>query len=150
MPLFKSSTPKHDEYVDSHGRTRSTSPARKGSMFSRNRSVTPPPPQKTGLFGSSTNGSSLSRRRSSGSSANGSTHRRNGSMGGGLFNRDRNEDRSILTAREMVGSAEAAEKEADRALHQARLAVKEARNHVKTLEREAEEEYVFLISFVWL
>lgn len=71
-------------------------------------------------------------------------------MGGGLFNRDRNEDRSILTAREMVGSAEAAEKEADRALHQARLAVKEARNHVKTLEREAEEEYVFLISFVWL
>ena len=37
-------------------------------------------------------------------------------------------------------SAEAAEREADRALVQARLAVKEAREHVKALEREAAEE----------
>jgi hypothetical protein len=33
-----------------------------------------------------------------------------------------------------------AEREADRALVQARTAVKEARNHVKMLEREAGEE----------
>jgi hypothetical protein len=40
-----------------------------------------------------------------------------------------------------VLSAETAEREADRALIQARAAVQEARNHVKVLEREAEEEY---------
>jgi hypothetical protein len=37
-------------------------------------------------------------------------------------------------------SAEAAEKDADRALHNARSAVREARDHVKLLEREAAEE----------
>ena len=37
-------------------------------------------------------------------------------------------------------SAEAAEKEADRALGQARVAVREAREQVKRLEREAAEE----------
>jgi len=39
-----------------------------------------------------------------------------------------------------VFSAEAAEKEADRALMAARAAVKDAREHVKRLEREAAEE----------
>jgi hypothetical protein len=37
-------------------------------------------------------------------------------------------------------SAEAAERDADRALHNARIAVREARDHVKRLEREAAEE----------
>jgi hypothetical protein len=37
-------------------------------------------------------------------------------------------------------SAEAAERDADRALLTARTAVKEAREHVKRLEREAAEE----------
>lgn len=36
--------------------------------------------------------------------------------------------------------AEAAEREADRALFAARAAVREARDHVKRLEREAAEE----------
>lgn len=60
---------------------------------------------------------------------------------GGIFHRD-HEDGSITAARERVMSAEMAEREADRALISARTAVKDARNHVKMLEREAEEEYV--------
>lgn len=39
-------------------------------------------------------------------------------------------------------SAEAAEREADKALFQARAAVRDAREQVKRLEREAAEEYV--------
>jgi hypothetical protein len=58
---------------------------------------------------------------------------------GGLFHR-KAEDPSIMAARERVMSAEAAERDADRALHHSRLAVKEARDHVKRLEREAAEE----------
>src|SRR5438552_786451 len=50
------------------------------------------------------------------------------------------EDASIIAARERVMSAEAAEREADRALYQARAAVREAREHVKRLEKEAAEE----------
>ena len=64
------------------------------------------------------------------------------SSGGGLFNRRHNEDPSIMSARERVASAEAAERDADRALMQARTAVRDAREHVKMLEREAAEEYV--------
>ena len=52
----------------------------------------------------------------------------------------RHEDPSIVTARERVLSAEAAERDADRALVQARAAVREAREHIKRLEREAAEE----------
>ncbi|RDL35458.1 uncharacterized protein BP5553_07389 [Venustampulla echinocandica] len=51
----------------------------------------------------------------------------------------RNEDASIVAARQRVMSAEAAEKDADRALVQARHAVKDARDHVKRIEREAAE-----------
>jgi hypothetical protein len=57
----------------------------------------------------------------------------------GLLTRDR-EDASITAARQRVASAEAAEKDADRALLQARAAVQEAREHVARLEREAAEE----------
>jgi hypothetical protein len=42
-----------------------------------------------------------------------------------------------------VLSAEAAERDADRALLQAKVAVREAREHVKRLEKEAAEEWVF-------
>ena len=45
-----------------------------------------------------------------------------------------------MAARQRVVSAEAAEKDADRALSQARVAVREAREGVKRLEREAAEE----------
>jgi hypothetical protein len=50
------------------------------------------------------------------------------------------EDASITAARQRVVDAEVAEKEADRALLQAREAVREAREQVKRLEREAAEE----------
>jgi CHAD domain-containing protein len=48
-----------------------------------------------------------------------------------------------MNARDKVADAESAEQEADEALHAARVAVREARDHVKSLEREALEEYVF-------
>lgn len=50
------------------------------------------------------------------------------------------DDPSIRGAREMVSAAENAEKEADRALIEARQRVKLAREHVQMLEREALEE----------
>jgi hypothetical protein len=49
-------------------------------------------------------------------------------------------DKTISAARQKVAEAENAEKEADKALHNARVAVKAARDHVKILEREAAEE----------
>lgn len=45
-----------------------------------------------------------------------------------------------MQARERVLQAENAEREADRALFAAKAAVREARDHVKRLEREAAEE----------
>jgi len=45
-----------------------------------------------------------------------------------------------VTARERLLSAEVAEREADRALAQARVAVREARENIKRLEKEAAEE----------
>jgi hypothetical protein len=57
-----------------------------------------------------------------------------------MFHRN-HEDPSIVGARERVLQAETAEREADRALMQAKASVREARNHVKLLEKEAEEEY---------
>jgi hypothetical protein len=52
----------------------------------------------------------------------------------------REEDPSIIAAHERVQSAEVAEQEADRALMQARVAVREAKEHVRRLEKEAAEE----------
>src|SRR5271163_1083829 len=88
-------------------------------------------PRRSGLFG---------RHRSPGHAA-ATTTTTNGSNShrGGLFHRNA-DDPSILAAREQVFGAEAAEREADKALVNARAAVKEAREHVKRLEREAAEE----------
>ena len=59
---------------------------------------------------------------------------------GGLFHRNRAEDPSIVAARERVLAAERAEKDADIALQQARHSVRDAREHVRRLEIEAEAE----------
>ena len=69
---------------------------------------------------------------------------------GGFFGRRRSSDDdlqpnikndpSVVAARQRVSDAEAAEHEADRALMQARAAVRDARDHVKKLEQEAFEE----------
>lgn len=47
-----------------------------------------------------------------------------------------------MAAREKLTHAENAEAEADRALFQARAMVREAKDHVRVLEREAAAEYV--------
>jgi hypothetical protein len=109
-------------------------------LFGRNSTSTSPAvhettqvdePRRSGLF---------NRRRSPDHATNTTTttdgtnsHRRR------LFHRNA-EDPSISAARERVFSAEAAEQEADKALSNAKTAVREAREHVKRLEREAAEE----------
>jgi hypothetical protein len=50
-----------------------------------------------------------------------------------------------MNARDKVADAVSAERQADEALHAARVAVREAKDHVKSLEREALEEYVFFV-----
>lgn len=50
------------------------------------------------------------------------------------------EDASIIAAKTRVATAEAREKEADRALMHARVAVREAREHIRLLEKEAAEQ----------
>lgn len=49
-------------------------------------------------------------------------------------------DPTIVAARQKVSDAEEAERQADRALIDARTAVREAKQHVKNLEKEVEEE----------
>ena len=61
------------------------------------------------------------------------------SKGGSIFSRN-HEDPSIVAARERVMAAEVAEREADRALLQAKTASREAKEETRRLEREAAEE----------
>lgn len=106
---------------------------------SSGRSIDDPNQTKThsGLFGSRSSHSTHSSF-SSGSGSPLSNSRRHG-----LLHRT-HEDPSIMAAREQVLRAETAEREADKALIASRKAVKEARDHVKHLEREAAEESVSL------
>jgi len=125
MGLFSN---KNDAPVQSHPGAHNTAPRHSTStdgsprrgFFSRGRDNSPE-------YADSRNGSN---RVSNGHSTRSS---------GGLFNRNQ-EDASIVQARERVLSAEAAEREADRALVQARVAVRDAREHVKIIEKEAAEE----------
>lgn len=118
-------------------------------LFGSRREPSPPPApaptQKSGLF---------SRRRSSSphaatttthhhrhsSSASRSGTSTNNTISSGFFSRSSNGDPSITNAKQSLANAEAAEREADRALAVARSAVREARDHVARLEREAAEE----------
>ncbi|KAI0268823.1 hypothetical protein BC834DRAFT_655260 [Gloeopeniophorella convolvens] len=81
----------------------------------------------------------------------GDNSRQGGSRSGGFFSRRRSSsssdtrpdlahDPSIMNARSKVSDAEAAEREADQALVAARMAVREARDHVRVLENEATED----------
>ncbi|MCJ1476816.1 hypothetical protein MMC13_005485 [Lambiella insularis] len=97
-------------------------------LFSRSEPAPAPQPESRGLFG---------RRHSPAGTTTITTN--NTQRGGtGLFHRK--EDASISAARQRIANAEAAEREADKALFQARAAVKDAREQVKVLEREAAEE----------
>ncbi|KAJ6507120.1 hypothetical protein C8R47DRAFT_1100408 [Mycena vitilis] len=144
MPLFKSSAPPPAPAP-------ADPPARKGSIFSRRRSYqaepSPPPATKSrGLFGggrSSVDSSSHNNAnaRDTGSVRSGTSTSNGG--GGGFFkshNFDVHKDPTIIAAREKVTHAERAEAEADRALLAARNMVREAKEHVQFLEREAAEE----------
>jgi len=119
MPLFTrhaDGVPVQEKEVDP--------PKRRSTLFGRNRDVSP---------ASTTNTRNTTQKQNSAGSG-GSPHRRSG-----LLHR-RDEDPSIIAARERVMSAEAAERDADRALAAAKYAVREAREHIKRLEREAAEE----------
>ncbi|RFU31834.1 hypothetical protein B7463_g4513, partial [Scytalidium lignicola] len=97
---------------------------RSSGLFGRRHSISP---STTTNGNRSINGSSISPQ-----------HQGNG--GNGVLHRRSDEDPSISAARDRVFSAEAAEREADKALDQARQAVRMARDHVKRLEQEAAEE----------
>jgi len=107
-------------------------PRRRKSLFGRRSSVSPTRNGTAATNGHS-NGGLFNRRRST------SPRTSNGHTNGGILHR-RHDDPAVVAARERVGMAETAERDADRALINARTAVKHARDEVKRLEREAAEE----------
>lgn len=120
MTLFSKSNPEPTtEAAPAHRRSPSTSSStRRGLFRRRNRSP-------------ASDSSSVRR--------NGSAHPGNGLLKKGN-NFDLSHDPTTVAARQKVTRAEAAEKDADKALAAARAMVREAREHVKILEVEALEE----------
>ena len=124
-----------------------TGNGRSGSIFRRSREepAAPPPPPNVPPAQQNPNntpfGSIFGNRRSSVERDNASIASTNS---GSVLHRGRNsppnQDPAIRNARQKVFDAEHAERAADEALLQARAAVREARDHVKILEREAEAE----------
>lgn len=94
-------------------------PRRRSTLFGRHRSISP---VSTAPSARSNNSQSSGTRR-----------------GYGMLHRH-DADPSIRAARDRVLNAETAEREADKALLNARAMVKQAREQVKKLEREAAEE----------
>ncbi|TCD65093.1 hypothetical protein EIP91_003102 [Steccherinum ochraceum] len=129
MPLFRQNQPAAPPPPPSPPQQ---SPGRSRSLFSRRRSPSPEPyTAHETTSNTSSRGGFFSRRRSSSSSDESGSNYRSGSLGG---------DPTISAARQKVSDAENYEREADRALGQARAAVREARDHVRILEREALED----------
>jgi len=150
MPLFKSS---HNDTAVQHreptpprkglfgtGGTRDDSPppapTRSGGFLSRDRDNTPPPQTTTssggGLFGHS-------KRKSTGTYSDDSSSG-SGFLSFGKKKHGLDQDPTLLAARQKVAEAEMAEREADRALIEARQSVRGAKEHIKLLEREAIDE----------
>ena len=123
MPLFSRHSEETAPPVPEKTVAEDERPQRHSTLFRRRRSASPV--------------STTSTTRSSTSNVNTNTplspSRR------GLLHRQ-GADPSIRAAHDRVLNAEAAEKEADKALLHARAMVKEAREHVVRLEREAAEE----------
>ena len=140
MPLFKS----HREPSPTPEPVQEA-PNRKGSIFSRrHRSNSPvaPEPAHEEMNGSR-RGGFFSRNRSLSSSDDSSMRTgRSSTVNSGhkLHNSRFSNDPSIIAAKQKVNDAEAAEREADKALIQARAAVRDAKQQVQNLEREIEEE----------
>ncbi|KAK4445348.1 hypothetical protein QBC34DRAFT_164799 [Podospora aff. communis PSN243] len=119
--------PVHEERPKRHGlfgSRRSPSPSPTSSTRNTSSTRRTSPDRDGGIFRRSTDASS---------SRGGILHR---SFGNG----NADIDPSIVQARERVMMAETAEREADRALMAARESAREAREHVRRLELEAEEE----------
>ncbi|PTB72670.1 hypothetical protein M440DRAFT_1465339 [Trichoderma longibrachiatum ATCC 18648] len=116
MPFFSRREPSPEPVY--HPEPAAEPPSRKHSLFHRNRDrdVSPLSSQRAGSVASSSGGNP------------GAVNKRDSS--GGL----------IVQAREHVMQAEAAEVEADRALGEARMRVRAAKDHVWRLEEEAKEE----------
>lgn len=118
---------------------------KRGLLGSLRRDPSPTPTQSTRMSNSTfhTTHSRHSTASTNASTASTTTPPKRGSsllhkFGGAHSNEEL--DPSIVQARERVMSAEAAEREADRALELARRGVQEAREEVKRLEIEAKEE----------
>jgi len=132
MPLLKSNKDTSTQTQNNNTRSSSSSPGRKRSIFSGRRRTS------TSSHDSSGHDDSGHHRTSS--------HRTAGrTFGSGIFGRGRDKhlldnDQSIISARQGVSDAEAAEREADKALVEARNRVKFAHEHVRNLEQEAIEE----------
>lgn len=141
MPLFKShNTPAPPPPQPS------PPPQQSRSLFGRNRNTSDPDPAyndpnyNNGPYNNSNGNYNNNYNNGNGSGRSGgffSGRRRSSS---GSRDADLSRDPSILAARQKVSDAEASERDADRALGTARAAVREAREHVKMLEREALEE----------
>ncbi|KAI8961777.1 hypothetical protein F5Y11DRAFT_324849 [Daldinia sp. FL1419] len=130
MPLFSSRRPE-EEVVDEPVPER-TEKRHSHSLFgSRHRSPSPASVGRSSTTNSArhSEGSSPSRHRSVLQRTFGHGNTTNPDI-----------DPSIVQARERVMQAEAAERDADRALESARIRVREARAEVKRLELEAAEE----------
>lgn len=149
MPLFKQNSPEPSPPPQGE-------PTRKGTLFGRRqRSASPDRSNKSNRTRNSSDSDSVGR---AGSTRSGGLF--GGRIGGRGFPhngayltsilclacfsdslRPPNVDPTIMSAREKVSDAEESEKAADRALQQARASVKAAKDHVKFLEKEAEDEY---------
>lgn len=153
MPFFSRSEPSPEPVYQPQPMA-AEPPARKHSLFHRNRDVSPVSSHHGSVASSGAGSGGFNKNNNMNMAAT------NGSNSGGLFrhsttdssasrgrrslfHRDNGSqalDPSILQAREHVMSAEAAEVDADRALGEARMRVRAAKDHVWRLEEEAKEE----------
>lgn len=115
-------------------------------LFKRNQTPppAPEPAPRRGLFGRShsppQHTTAAATHHDTAATRSSSTSSRSG---GGLFGRrsmSPSRDPSIAAARQRMNEAQTAERQADSALASARLAVRDAREHVKIVEQEARAE----------
>lgn len=112
-------------------------PARKRSIFSGRSGSSSPPTNNTH---NNDSGSGFFRRRRSSTSISSDSDGHGSGLFGKRGNRGIHKDPTVRAAHQMVAEAENAEREADRALEEARQRVKLARDHAQHLEKEAIEE----------
>ncbi|TFB00955.1 hypothetical protein CCMA1212_007491 [Trichoderma ghanense] len=150
MPFFSRREPSPEPVY--HPEPAAEPPSRKHSLFHRNRDRDVSPLSSQRASSSGGNPGAVNKRDSGGLFRHSTDSSGGSSSGGrrrGLFGGHRDNtgiggsgalDPSIVQAREHVMQAEAAEVEADRALGEARMRVRAAKDHVWRLEEEAKEE----------